>query len=88
VTLVIVATFWFLFALAAGSLIGKHFDLLGPPEAEQEGALGNATGAPGVDKARRPQVLTVQQLREDSCSSAVVELDGHRIRRANRGSAA
>lgn len=45
-TLLLVALFWFLFALAAGSLIGKciDFDLLAHSEGEQEGRA--AAGRP------------------------------------------
>jgi hypothetical protein len=51
-TLLLVAVFWFLFALAAGSLIGKHFDLLGSDtEQEGEAAAGRPPATPAVASA-------------------------------------
>jgi hypothetical protein len=40
-TLLLVAVFWFLFALAAGSLIGKCMSLLGRPGEEDRVAVGD-----------------------------------------------
>lgn len=45
-------------------------------------ALGNATGTPGSrEDTRRPQDFTVQQPREVSCSSVVVDIESFRGRR-------